>query len=99
MPEPFFYDAKLFRIKLNDIQQDLGGLVHPLDGGAFADAVEVEAAGAEVGAGQTLPAQDSAVGAAADGDLLSGVRPAFSMALRAVSTRWKWGLIFSSILR
>lgn len=51
-----FYDAKLFRIKLNDIQQDLGGLVHPLDGGAFADAVEVEAAGAEVGAGQTLPA-------------------------------------------
>ena len=28
-----------------------------------------------------------------------GVRPAFSMALRAVSTRWKWGLIFSSILR
>ena len=43
-----FYDAKLFRIKFNDIQQDLGGLVHPLDGGAFADAVEVETAGAEV---------------------------------------------------
>ena len=93
-----FFDAKLFRIKFNDIQQDLGGLVHPLDGGAFADAVEVETAGAEVGAGQTLPAQDSAVGAAADG-ISSGVRPAFSMALRAVSTRWKWGLIFSSILR
>ena len=67
-----FYDAKLFRVKLNDIQQDLGGLVHPLDGGAFADAVEVETAGAEVGAGQTLPAQDSAVGAAADGDLFRG---------------------------
>ena len=34
--------------------------------------MEVEAAGAEVGAGQALPAQNSAVGAAPDGDLLRG---------------------------
>ena len=62
----------LLRVKLYDVQQDLGGLVHPLDGGALADAVEVEAAGAEVGAGQALPAQNSAVGAAPDGNLLRG---------------------------
>ena len=62
----------LLAVDLHDIQQDFGRLVHPLDGGAFADAVEVEAAGAEVGAGQTFPAQNSAVGAAAHGDFLRG---------------------------
>ena len=82
--------AESFAVDLHDIQQDFGCLVHALYGGALAHAVEVEAAGAQVGAGQALPAQGGTISAAA---------PAFSMALRAFSTRWKWGLIFSSMLR
>ena len=57
-------------IEADDVEQNLGGLVHPLGGGALEDPVEIEAAGAQVGAGQALPAQDSAVGAAADRDFL-----------------------------
>ena len=62
----------LLAVDLHDIQQDFGRLVHPLDGGALAHAVEVEAAGAQIRAGEALPAQDGTIGAAADGDFLRG---------------------------
>src|SRR5699024_1364592 len=57
-------------VEADDVQDHLGGLVHPLGGDALQHAVEVEAAGAQVGAGQALPAEDGAVGAAPDGHFL-----------------------------
>ena len=53
----------LLGVKFHHIQQDLGGLVHALGGDALAGAVEVEAAGAQIGTGQTLPGEHGAVGA------------------------------------
>ncbi|EEU96655.1 potassium uptake protein, TrkH family [Faecalibacterium duncaniae] len=64
--------AESFAVDLHDIQQDFGCLVHALYGGALAHAMEVEAAGAQVGAGQALPAQGGTIGAAAHRYFLGG---------------------------
>ena len=48
---------KLLCVQTDDVQHNLGAAVHPLHSGALAHAVEVEAAGAQVGAGQAHPAQ------------------------------------------
>ena len=42
---------KLFCVQRDDVQHDLSAAVHPFHGGALAHAVEVEAAGAQIGAG------------------------------------------------
>ncbi len=45
--------ADLFLCEVaDDVQDDLGGFLHALDGHVFVFAVEVEAAGEDVGAGQ-----------------------------------------------
>ena len=66
--------AESFAVDLHDIQQDFGCLVHALYGGAFAHAMEVEAAGAQVGAGQALPAQGGTIGAAAPSTIMVSAR-------------------------
>ena len=52
----FTEKGELLCVQGDNIQHDLGAAVHPLHGGAFAHAMEVEAAGAQIGAGQTVPA-------------------------------------------
>ena len=52
---PFSINSGSLFIQLDQIQQNLDALIHLLGGDALAGAVEVEAAGAEVRAGQALP--------------------------------------------
>ena len=62
-----FRTLQLFGEQRNDVQNHLGGLFNALQRGEFELAVEVEASGENVGAGQALEAEIGAVGAAADG--------------------------------
>ena len=63
---PFSINSGSLFIQFDQIQQNFDALIHLLGGDALAGAVEVEAAGAEVRAGQAHIAQGRAVGAAAD---------------------------------
>jgi len=46
----------LLCVQCNDVQQDFSTFVHALHGGALSCSVEVEAAGAQIGARQAHPA-------------------------------------------